>query len=227
MGFPLRSETELLRIVTMQVAPAGIKENGENKGAVYEISNEIARRANLNYVNSIKPYRRMIHDLTSGKSDMSIFTHNTNLGNKVIEVIPVYHLKTLVVGRKVHDIQSLEELKGKKVGIVRGTSLSDEPEISQMKLVQFKDFKQGLKMLLAGRIKALVGVDLALYYWINKMDISRKDLGQPYIFKTQGSILHVSHHFDDKAAITRLKAAVISMQQDGTVTKIWSKYLAE
>ena len=58
---PISGTCKTLNIATIDIVPAGYKNNGVVTGAFYDIGNEIAKRANLTYVNKLKPYTRVIH----------------------------------------------------------------------------------------------------------------------------------------------------------------------
>ncbi|MGF1743294.1 transporter substrate-binding domain-containing protein [Vibrio profundum] len=224
-SFTGRSDDKVLRISTLEVYPAGFKENGQEKGFLYEISNEIAERAGLEYVNILKPYSRVVNDLNTGKSDFSLLSYNQPLEGKTIRIMPLLYFKTIVVGQKGNNISSLTELAGKDVGIVRGASLLPNRELDKMNLIRTKNFEQGIKMLKLGRLHAFISADIGMYYTMKKLNFSKEDFGEPYIVNRKASELQISHRFSDEKTIKKLKSSAEELVKDGTIKMILSKYV--
>ncbi|MGF1742515.1 transporter substrate-binding domain-containing protein [Vibrio profundum] len=218
---------QALRIATIELAPAGYIENGKVTGIYYDIANEIAERANLDYVNALKPYVRTVHELKSGKTDVSIVLYNPVLLGKATPLAPVFKIETLAIGRKGVNIKSLNELKGKKVGVIRGSNFV-KPELMQgIEIFSVKDNQQAMRMLHAGRLDAFIGVNIGVYYSMNKFGYARSEFGIPYVANSQSTFLYVSDKFTDKQSLKALKAAVEQMSQDGTIQKITEKYIGQ
>lgn len=227
VGFSPVTIGETLRIVTMALAPAGYKENGKAKGVAYEIANEIAKKTNMPYTNTLKPYGRAVHELKSGKADLSIMLYNTSLDGKAIPLAPVFLMSTIAIGKKGINLKGLSELSAKKVGVIRSSNFLDSELVKDMNLVSIKDYKQAVKMLNAGRIHAFIGVDLGVYFHIKNLGLERKDFGQPYIVNSQKNLLYVSAKFTDQETINNLKKATEQMAADGTIDSIVEKYLGK
>ncbi|MGF1743178.1 transporter substrate-binding domain-containing protein [Vibrio profundum] len=221
----LRSESDNLRIATIELFPAGYKENGKNKGFYYEISNAIAEKANLKYVNAIKPYRRVVSELKSGKTEMSILLYNKILEGETIRLEPIFSFEIFVMGRKGNNIRRLGDLSGKVVGTVRDSNLIKNENLKNIELFNVRDFEQGVKMLHAGRLDALIGVNIAVYSSMKKLNFSRNDFGNPYIISSKQSELQISGKFHDQEAIGKITEAIKQLKQDGTIERIISKYI--
>lgn len=222
----VHSEEKPLRIATVALAPAGYKENGVSKGLFYDIANQIALRAGFSYVNTIKPYGRVVNDLKSGKSDASIFGYNPNLAGKAKTVAPIVSLKIILLANLGGAITEAEDLKGKTVGFIRGSKFMSKHILGSAKeLVPVTDFKQGLKMLKANRFDALVGSDIGLYSSMKLLGTKRAEFSQPYIITSAQTYLYLSNHFADEKEIQRLVTAAKELQSLGKIDEILVKYL--
>ena len=213
-----------LRIATIGLAPAGFKENGELKGFTYEIVNQMAERANLTYSNVIKPYSRVLLELKNGKSDMSIVFLNEGLIGKATPELPVLNINIIIIAKKDLVIEGLQSLSGKRLAIIRGSNFVPSELISQATLFKATDYKQGVKMLNAGRVDAFLGVDAGIYYTINTLAMNKENFGRPYVLRKKSAMLYISNHFTDEKTVVRLKAIVKQMQSDGTIRRIIGKY---
>ena len=222
------AQAENIKIITIELAPAGYKDKGESKGMAYDIANEIAKRAGFNYSNKLKPFPRVVSELISHKADMSILLKNSSVANSVVLVTPVFDTNTIVIGQKGLDINSLDDLKGKKVAIIRsGTFHKQLEEHSGMSFYPVVDYKTGVKMLKAGRVDALTGVDNALYFTMKTQGLSRSEFGKPYTYNTQQAYLQLSNKKASDEMVTKLTGIVDGLREDKTIENIVAKYTAD
>ncbi|MGF1740528.1 transporter substrate-binding domain-containing protein [Vibrio profundum] len=220
------SEEKPLRIATVALVPVGYKENGISKGLFYDIANRIAQRAGFSYVNTIKPYGRVVNDLKNGKSDASIFGYNPNLEGKAKTIAPIVSLKIVLIANRGSSIIEARDLLGKSVGFIRGSRFMAQQILDDAKeLIPITDFKQGLKMLKANRFDVLVGSDLGLYSSMKLLGMKRSEFSQPYIVSSSQTYLYLSNHFADKKQIKRLVTAAHELKSTGEIDEILEKYL--
>ena len=168
-----------------------------------------------------------MHELKSGKTDVSIMLYDASLDGKATPLAPVFFMSTIAIGKKDINVKDLTELAGKKVGVIRSSNFLDSELLKDMNLVSIKDYKQAVKMLNAGRIHAFIGVDLGVYFHIKNLGLERKDFGQPYVVNSQKNVLYVSAKFTNQEAVNNLKKATEQMSADGTIDSIVEKYLGK
>ena len=147
-----------IRILTIGFPPYGIQSRGEAAGIYYELANRLAHRAGLHAHNSIAPYARIKSELMSGHADMTIMFKYEELEPYVIYISALPPLKTIVIGLKGHTFDSVTSLHGKKLAYLRGAHFSDEIDRDD-KIFRYRttDFSQAVKMLLSGRVDAVIG----------------------------------------------------------------------
>lgn len=112
-----------LRFATMDLPPYGWMDgNGEKRGAIYELLEEIGRRSGLPYANDIMPFARMLQSLKEGQVDaLSSQAHQKALDSG--EPLAVTHLVDVIVAtKKGSGIASLDDLKGKTFVFHQGAS---------------------------------------------------------------------------------------------------------
>ncbi|MGF1739474.1 transporter substrate-binding domain-containing protein [Vibrio profundum] len=222
-SFPQDSEGKALRIATIDLAPSGYQENGEIKGISYEFSNLIAEKAGLSYTNVLKPYSRVVHELKTGKSDMSILIYHESFNTATL--LKLLTLETIIIGRKGHDIKRLSELNGKTVGIVRGTKFTEITDTNNMVLLNVKSYQHGIRMLDKGRITALIALKGSLYFVIKNLNVEKSEFGKPYVISERPVFLQVSQSFRDTDKIYALESAAKQLVKDGTFQRVMDKYV--
>ncbi len=121
-SFNVQATETPLRIATINLSPAGYKEDGLSKGLFYEIANAVAKEAGLSYKNTVKPYGRVLNDLKSGKTDMSMLGFNPILEGKASHTTPILELRFMLVSQKGLNIQTIEGFSGKTIGVIRALS---------------------------------------------------------------------------------------------------------
>ena len=170
----------------------------------------------------------VIHDLRSGKSDMTLILKHPDLIEHVIAVDKVTTIKVLILNHNMIQIQSLSDLYGKKLGGIRNSAFAREIYThKQIIPTILKDNRQGLKLLKLGRIDALVGVDMSIYYAMKKLNITRDQFSQPFIYKSMDVMLLLSNKVSDPELEERLRTALNSMKKDGTLNKIFEGYIGK
>lgn len=151
-------EPDTIEIRTIGIPPYGIQDESGPGGIYYDIANLIAIEAGLESNNYIYPYARIVNELKSGQTDLTIMIKYEELEAHVVYIAPLPPLQTVVVGLRGSDISSIEDLKGKTLAYLRGAQFSDvidnDQEINKQ---DTRDFVQGAEMLVFGRVDGIVG----------------------------------------------------------------------
>ena len=223
LSLPVSAENISISII--DIAPSGFKEDGKAKGATLEIANAIAEKAGYTPTTKLRPFPRVVLELGNGKTDMSILLENTALKDKVTIVAPIYEINSVVVSKSGVNIRSETDLEDKKIGIIRHSSfykkLTNHAQLNTREVV---NARQGLKMLRAGRIDALVAVDTSFYFMLKTLGIPREEFATPYVFDTKNIFLQVSNKFADDSKVSKLREIVEGMHKDGTIENILVRY---
>ncbi|MGF1742944.1 transporter substrate-binding domain-containing protein [Vibrio profundum] len=217
---------EELKISTPSFAPAGfIDEDGKLKGMLYEVANEIMENANINYINVLKPYPRILLELKNGSTDISILYSNKQLEGNVNKIVVVYTDSNVIVGKPSLVIRSLSDLHGRKVATVRNASYSTEFDSdSNIIKVNVKNYRQSVLMLLKGRVDALIGGSVAIYHELSNMGYDWQVLGSPYVVSTKPVWLLLSAKNDNQQLVGKLRRSVRELNQRGVIQNLIIKY---
>jgi len=216
---------EVLNIATIDLLPYGYTENGQPTGLNYELANIIAKEAGYTPNNSIVPLARATHYIETGRMDVVIMfstpfilTHADNLGL----VLP---METVVLSRADTIIDTLQDLSGKTVATVRGAKYDDRvSKINDIVLYPTRNYTQSLKMLLFGRVDAVIGPILGLSYTAKENNFSKQDFSTPFILSTAQGNLFLSKKSSSTDKKQRLSNALKHLKKNGTLQSILNKY---
>lgn len=219
-------QSKELKISTTELPPVGYKnESGISMGFLYEIANKIAENAKIEYINKLKPYPRVIRDLDVGTADIAILYPNDKLKDKVVYVAPILTDSNVIVVKAPFTIRSLDELYGRKVANVRNAHYSDDYDSSKKIIkVEVHDNEQGLRMLLRGRVDALIGAAGSISFALKSMDLEWSVLGKPYVINTKTTWMQMSKRRYDKEVAAKLKISASELTQQGVIRDIIVKY---
>lgn len=153
-----------LRLTMVNLMPwASNGPNGQPIGALIELCVQLAALSGVPITPMPVPYGRAPHMLTSGGADLMLVIDVTIKGRTPIDYVGTVDI--VIFGRDGFRFQHLDDLAGKTVGMLRHTSYSPQMEGEQRILKHaFDSYEQGLRMLQAGRLDAVIGVGDSIEY---------------------------------------------------------------
>ncbi|MGF1740586.1 transporter substrate-binding domain-containing protein [Vibrio profundum] len=225
----IKAYPQTINISTMAFAPAGyLGEDRKPMGMAYEMANGIATNAGLDFTNSLKPYPRVLLDLESGDADIALLYINNHLEKSTVKVASIFTDSNIIIGKAGLDITSLEDLYGLKVGILRKASYSKSFDSNtNITKVRVKNYRQSIRMLLKGRIDALIGGTIIVNYELRKLGHDQDVLGTPFVISRTPVWLLVSKKNKDRTLKEKLRNSVISLKKIGFFTKTAQKYIGK
>ena len=181
------AEHRTLKIAVFQSRPYGfIGEKGGLQGLSVDQTKAIMKEANLPYEMTLANYSRIINGLRSGKVDVTILLWS-DAALEVAECIEtIMALKNIVVGKKgtnwssVTDLHAMQRPVGTSRGARYGELFDDDTEIPKYPI---DSYEQGLQMLFAGRLDAIVGVEHTIYKAAKELGYSRDQFGASLLIK--------------------------------------------
>lgn len=215
---------ESLRIVTIALPPYGYIENGIETGLTYELGNRIAQEAGLDPINNILPFARSMEEVVSGTADMVIMFPNQTINANAKNLGSILPMETVIFGRADSTYRSLKDLHGKTIASVRGAEYDDRiTKKNGMILYLTDNYTQSLKMLLAGRVEAVIGPKLGLYYTARKNKYPKHAFGTPLVLSTRQGCVFISNKAPETLA-KKILDAMDRIRKNGTVTMLLEKY---
>jgi polar amino acid transport system substrate-binding protein len=147
-----------IQIRTIAIAPYGIENSLKLSGMYYDLANLLFKDSGLESSHKIYPYARIIGELKTGKTDLTIMFRYKELEDYVIYIAPLPALTNVVIGLKGSSFNSISDLEGKSLAYLRGAKFSDEIDMNtKIEKSKTMDFSQSIKMLVSGRVDAIIG----------------------------------------------------------------------
>jgi len=211
--------------VTLNLPPYWYQDEGKPAGLCGEIGNAIAEEAGLVARNITVRLHRGLEEMRLGRADMVILLASPEAEAAGHNMGLLFHEESVVIGLAEMEFHSSEELVGKRVASIKGARY--DARISQENGViscPSGSYLQSLKMLLGGRVDAVLGPRLGLDHTINAHNLPRVAFADPLVVSLAPVTVYVSRHIPD-LLIKKIRVAIQRLMENGTVERIRAKYL--
>lgn len=196
---------------------------GERRGLLVELVEAIRERAAVPIRYQIRPHSRAILELEEGRADFvpTFMAPGINkIGRPVAELLDV---QVLVLGRADDEpIDALRELDGQNVGYLSGTWYGHVFTANEaIRKVPINNVAHGLRLLQRERLKAVVASEVAIPAGFDPEsgDTPVRTLLRLGTIKGK---LYMARASSREAAAEAVSAAIESMHEDGTMTRLFS-----
>ncbi|AOT69193.1 amino acid ABC transporter substrate-binding protein [Geosporobacter ferrireducens] len=205
--------------------------NSEGKLDGFEIDvwNEISKRIGYEVKFETAEFSGLFGMLDTGKINTisNQITITEQRKEKYLFPTPyVFSGAQLVVKKGNEEIKSLEDLKGKKIGVSLGSNyeqLIKEYDVNnEINVITYEDFIGSLQDVAIGRIDAVMNDKLAGVVNIQKSGLDLQLGGDP-VKPLENSFPFVKSD-DNEALIEKIDEAIIEMREDGTLENISNKW---
>ena len=217
-----------IEIRTIGFPPFGINHQGELSGIFYDLANLVIENAGYTANNQISPYARIIKEIKVGKIDLTIMFRHGELDPYVQYIAPLPAHKTVIIGLQDSSFKSMADLSGKKVTYLRGSKFSYK--IANDKTIikyPVKNFIQGIKMLNAGRVDAIIGPLLTIEssaLEVEKIINKTIEFGDFLVVDKRTPWIQVSNKSKSKIDIEKLKESYAQLEEADTLNSLFQKY---
>lgn len=202
------------------------------EGLSYALMDAIFSKLQVNFDLELYPQKRMLQMLREGTKDAAtVISINTERSAYIAFSKPIFQKKGLIYHRSDRNFQwnSYEDLKGLKIGIVRGHNYGDEFKNAvkeyNLTLVEVSTVEQNFKMILADRIDIFLAVELTAIQLLRKPMYTNKisPASKPYYTKDY----HIGFSKNSKAIylLPDVNRIIDSMKKDGTLQDIIAPFL--
>ena len=200
------------------IKPWGMNVNGTNQGILIEFLQPLERETGLPYSVSLRPYARVFHDLYSGTADMGFAFDSPDLIKRAIRIGTVMETTVSIVGRVGSTpYRSMAGLKGLRVGVMRGSEYGKEFEsFKDYTKVRVNTIRQGVSMLLAGRLDVMVSTAHTLQWGMRSMDVDERDLTELLVIQGPVVGLYLSRK-SKRPQIEKIYREALERMNDGRV----------
>jgi ABC-type amino acid transport substrate-binding protein len=225
VSFAWSNERNLMAAV-FYIEPFGFKNQaGEVSGITSDIIKAIENKSGIKIDQTLLPYKRMLVFLETGEIDFAIF-FRSKLSETITEsIIPLYELRTVVVGRKGSKISTYNDIYKLKLATPLGVQYKPQfDDDTQLKITNVNDYDSAISMLQRNYVDAVISPEKILHYQLKKMGIKKEILGEPYVLTTNTAWLQFSKKSRNKPAIATLKSSIEALKKDNTIDQILDSY---
>ncbi|MDY0362418.1 MAG: transporter substrate-binding domain-containing protein [Desulforegulaceae bacterium] len=217
-----------ITIVTEQYPPYEFIENGKWTGHDVDIVKKACERFGVSAVFKEYPWKRCLKMIEHGDAQAIISAMNTPDRQEYI-LFPVSNLsyeKNVILGHKANDliIDSLDDLKGKTIGLQSGYSYGDEFDHYSGLLKDFS-FSQELmlKKFHAKRTELIIGNEAVILYLNKKLNFEPVKV----LYAVSEDPLYIGFskvHPDGKELFEKFSKALAEMKKEGIIDALIKKY---
>jgi polar amino acid transport system substrate-binding protein len=227
--FVLQSGAGSVRAETWALAceenfpPYNFIENGVKTGIDTEIVQAVLKRIGVQADLQVYPWNRVVYLLDKDEVDLAYqFAQSPERMEKYVMVGPIRTGRTgfAVPADSPAHYETLDDLKGLKIGVVKGFHYSDEFDSSTTltKIDTPTNNQILVRMLVGSRLDAIIGDVDTLRYFAAKEGVTSKIRFLPKIHKEMVRYVAFPKSKADKAE--RFRVALEAMQADGTIKAI-------
>jgi len=218
------AEDELV-VGIFNITPYGYLEKEELIGITPDIVTSLSKESGIKVNMRLIPYKRMLEQLKTGEIDFAIF-FQSDFSRKVShQLIPMYDLDTIAIGKKNTVIHEYKDLYKKSLVTPRGVRYSTRLESDKnIKITYVKNYKTSIQMLMLDRVDLIIAPEKILFHQLRLLGISRRDLGEKLVLTTNTAWIQFSNKSKKKKYIKRLKESAQFLKDKGVVKSIINKY---
>ncbi|MDD2619254.1 MAG: ABC transporter substrate-binding protein [Syntrophomonadaceae bacterium] len=200
-------------------------EKNQLVGFDIDVCNEVAKRLDVEFKAVPNEWSGIVEGLRSGVYDgilgsMAI----TEERNAVVDFsIPYYYSGAQLLVREDSLLQSKEELEGKKVGLVTGTTFEGDANKLKADVKLYKDDNQTLMELQNKNLDAVITDRVVGITAINNSEFDVKLLGKPL----RSEDIAVAFRQEDDTLREAVNEVLQAMHDDGTLSTLSEKWLKQ
>lgn len=202
------------------------------EGLSYALMDAILSKIQVDFDLELYPMKRVLQMLQEGTKDaVTVISINKERAEFIEFSKPIFQKKGYIYHRKdtLIDWNTFEDLKGLRIGVVRGHNYGDDFQLAvnkyNLSLVEVSTVEQNFKMLLAHRIDIFLAVELTAIQLLR--DPLYKDKIVPTSKAYYTKDYHIGFSKNSKAIylLPDVNNVIDSMQRDGSLQDIIAPFL--
>jgi polar amino acid transport system substrate-binding protein len=198
-------------------------DKNELVGFDIDVCKEVAKRLEVEFRPIPNEWSGIVEGLRSGVYDAILGSMAiTDEREEVVDFsIPYYYSGAQVLVREDSSYQNVEELKGKKVGLVTGTTFEKDAEKIEADVKLYKDDNQTLMELQNKNLDAVITDRVVGINAINQGEFKIRLLGSP----VRSEEIAVAFRQKDDTLREAVNEIIQQMHDDGTLSELSQKWL--
>ena len=213
-------------MATIDVRPFGGRDsNGRATGLYTDLAAMLSFESGIEFDNSVVPYARAMLMMERDDADVIFSIPHTALARVAVPLTIAFTADIAVLGRAGTRFSKLEDLRGKVVAHLRGVEYSAEFQADvAIRKYETRNVEHTIKMLLHGRIDAVIGFSQAMAFMLRELAIPRDSLGAAFQIESRNVLLHMSKLTRREPAGEQLSAALSTLRDRGAISGLLNRY---
>jgi len=225
--------TTVLKCGTNEFSPFGYTENGEKKGIEVELLYEIGKRLRIQIDLDIMKWPILLEKVRLGVLDCMFAAFKTEDRIKFMDFTNVpFHISSLVLfvnKEKPFHYRSLDDLNGRRIGIVKGFKNPRDFERAERKglfqVFQLRDLGINFRILEKQCIDAVFVNRHVGEFTLNQMKLNNVIQPLPIPITASPAYIAFTKTKDYSEMISMFDSILFEIIMDGTYKKIFNKYM--
>ncbi len=229
LQFPQIARAEKITLASLDYVPFSSPDLPEN-GFLAVIATEAFKRAGYDLEIVYVPWKRALTGSKAGNYDGILGAFRTPEREQYFYYSKAVSKLDNVFVYLGDGMTTTAVIKAAIVGVIRGSSLyGDLKENDFFSVTEVDSYEQGLKMVVGGRMKAMLIDRILFSYQMNNDDVLKKHAAQfaaisPPFSSNPLYILVSRKHPDGAKIVAAFNAAYVEMSEDGSIGLIMSRF---
>ncbi|MGE7690127.1 transporter substrate-binding domain-containing protein [Lysinibacillus sp. NPDC097214] len=222
----LVNEGKLTFAMSGLLKPLNYKENEKLVGFDVEIGKEIAKRIGLDPNPVTNPWETILQGLRGEKYDAIIGSMTaTEERKKQVDFSVPYYISgaTVFISSKNKDIKSLDDLKGKTIGVMQASTYVEDAKKYTDKIKEFPSEIYALQDLPPGRLDAVITDKIVGITAMKESGLEIQTLGE----ELKREEIAVAINKNNQVLLEAINKAIADMVADGTYKDISTKWFGK
>jgi polar amino acid transport system substrate-binding protein len=206
--------------------------HGRALGIYPDLVREIYHRASLPVTVTAEPWKRALDDASSGQGAVA-GVYQTAARRKTFAFTHLIYVEELMVYQRVgrpDDIQSLHDIKGKTIGIIRGWNYGKTFEKGRQQglfaVSEAASDRQNMQMLAMGRVDMVIAIREAGNDTLRRLGLSETIAPSQQPLFSYPTYIAINRKSPATAFIPVLNRTILNMRKDGSWKKIVANALS-
>jgi polar amino acid transport system substrate-binding protein len=162
------------------------------------------------------PFARALVLLEQGRATLTVALRTDDMERIALPLATIATEDVIVVGKVGAPWRARADLRGKVVAVLRGAAYPAEVVMdTRVTRYEVVSYAQGVSMLEAGRVDAVLGVRTSLLYALRQHGAAAARFGELFTALTSDFCVFVSRRYHDEAVIARLRTGARQLAERG------------
>ncbi len=218
---------EPLKVAVIEAPPFGMPgPDGKPTGAAVDMAVALGQRSGIAMEAILMPRARIQDAMADAQVDLAGMVGSPAADAIGHRLAPMQPLFTVVLSRPDAAVADVRGLEGKTLATLRSANydprLADNAAIRKQEV---SSYANAINLLMAGRVDAVVGPDMGLYFEASKMGLPRASFAPPLVMNRLEVWLYLSKASAAATLLEPLKKAAEALVAEGFVESSMKAYV--